>query len=96
MAGAGAGLSSGAVHEQCDGGKNLYGAGGIDHLQDRDVSTAKLERNTLRRTLGSEWGDVSCKMSNSICLYVITQTGLYKKGIAYVSPNPKSLRSKVR
>ena len=37
------GLSSGTVHGQCDSGKNLYGVGDIDHLQDRDVSAMKLE-----------------------------------------------------
>jgi hypothetical protein len=44
------GLSRSTVHEQCDSGKNVYGAECIDHLQDRDVSATKLERNTLRRT----------------------------------------------
>jgi len=87
------GLSRSTVHEQRDSGKNLYGAECIDHLQDKDVSTTKPERNTLRRTLGSEWG-TRCETSISVYLYIITHMDLYEKGIAYMSPNRK--RSRLR
>jgi len=60
-------LSLSTVHEQCDSGKDLYGAASIDHLQDGDVSPTKSERNMLRRTLGSEWG-TSCETSISVYL----------------------------